>query len=75
MRKGQEAARRFHEEPERSSDFLCLPDLKDFLFCLRKKRREEKDDDFRLMLRFRLGLDTFSSGICSHVNQDGVACG
>ena len=22
----------FHEEPERSSDFLCLPDLEDFLF-------------------------------------------
>ena len=37
MRRGQEAARRFHEEPERSSDFLCLPDLEDFLFCLRKK--------------------------------------
>ena len=37
MRSGQEAARRFHEEPERSSDFLCLPDLEDFLFCLRKK--------------------------------------
>ena len=38
MRRGQEAARRFHEEPERSSDFLCLPDLEDFLFCLRKKK-------------------------------------
>ena len=38
MRSGQEAARRFHEEPERSSDFLCLPDLEDFLFCLRKKK-------------------------------------
>ena len=36
MRRGQEAARRFHEEPERSSDFLCLADLEDFLFCLRK---------------------------------------
>ena len=32
MRRGQEAARRFHEEPERSSDFLSLPDLEDFLF-------------------------------------------
>ena len=27
-----------------------------------------EDDDFRLMLRFRLGLDTFTSGICPHVN-------
>ena len=26
-------------------------------------------DDFRLMLRFRIGLDTFTSGICPHVNQ------
>ena len=34
-----------------------------------------EDDDFRLMLRFRLGLDTFTSGICPHVNQEGVACG
>ena len=38
MRSGQEAARRFHEEPERSSDFLCLPDLEDFLFCLPESR-------------------------------------
>ena len=43
MRSGQEAARRFHEEPERSSDFLCLPDLEDFLFCLRKKKRKKKE--------------------------------
>ena len=42
MRRGQEAARRFHEEPERSSDFLCLPDLEDLLFCLRKKRKKNK---------------------------------
>ena len=39
MRSGQEAARRFHEEPERSSDFLCLPDLEDFLFKKRKKKK------------------------------------
>ena len=42
VRRGQEAARRFHEEPERSSDFLCLPDLEDFLYCLRKKGKKEK---------------------------------
>ena len=42
MRSGQEAARRFHEDPERSSDFLCLPDLEDFLFCLRKKKKKKK---------------------------------
>ena len=46
MRKGQEAARRFHEEPERSSDFLCLPDLEDFLFCLRKKKKKRKNSTF-----------------------------
>ena len=47
MRRGQEAARRFHEEPERSSDFLCLPDLEDFLFCLRKKKKERKKEKKR----------------------------
>ena len=41
MRRGQEAARRFHGKSERSSDFLCLPDLEDFLFCLRKKKGEK----------------------------------
>ena len=52
MRRGQEAARRFHEEPERSSDFLCLPDLEDFLFCLRKKREKIK------MKRGKENIDT-----------------
>ena len=33
------------------------------------------DDDFRLAVRFRLGLDTFTSGICPHVNADGIRCG
>ena len=42
VRRGQEAARRFHEEPERSSDFLCLPDLEDLLFCLQKKKKMPK---------------------------------
>ena len=43
MRSGQEAARRFHEEPERSSDFLCLPDLEDFLFKKEKKKKKKKE--------------------------------
>ena len=39
VRRRQEAARRLHEEPERSSDFLCLPDLEDFL--LKKKKNNQ----------------------------------
>ena len=42
VRRRQEAARRFHGKSERSSDFLCLPDLEDFLFCLRKKRNRDQ---------------------------------
>ena len=42
MRRGQEAARRFHGKSERSSGFLCLPDLEDFLLfffvCTQGKR-------------------------------------
>ena len=28
----------FHGAPERSLDFLCLPNLEDFLFCLKEKK-------------------------------------
>ena len=68
MRRGQEAARRFHEEPERSSDFLCLPDLEDFLFCLRKKKKKKKKKInplqrkliFNLMMSGNNGSKTFT---------------
>ena len=53
MRSGQEAARRFHEEPERSSDFLCLPDLEDLLFCLQKKKKIAKTPKRRDVLAAR----------------------
>ena len=33
-----------------------------------------EDRDFVAVLRFRLGLDTFSEGRCPHVNRDGVQC-
>ena len=40
----------------------------------RRTRDAEADVGFVIMLRFRLGLDTFTEGRCPHVNADGVQC-
>ena len=44
----------------------CLPTLPPLSFT---------DEEFRLALRFRLGLDTFTAGVCPHVNSYGQVCG
>ena len=46
----------------RAQWLACLPTLPSLSFT---------DEEFRLAMRFRLGLDTFTAGVCPHVNSEG----